>query len=109
MGPTSPECHEYTDEEIFHYNFFVWTLAFFLLGLQYTHEDFGPFKRFVLVPAVMKTWGWFLWCYFILWVLFIGFTCYHVFIGYRGAGIFSWYIVWTAFVIGFIYFNTKRL
>ena len=33
MGPTNPDCHKYTDEEIFHYNFFVWTLAFFLLGL----------------------------------------------------------------------------
>lgn len=37
---STPECHLYSESEIFNYNYFVWTLAYFV-GLQFTHLDNG--------------------------------------------------------------------
>ena len=48
LGSFTPECHLYSDDEIFQYNFYVWGLGFFLIGLQSTHQDVGPFRRFIL-------------------------------------------------------------
>ena len=36
----TPDCHEYTVDEVFNYNYLVWVLAFFV-GLQFTHLDNG--------------------------------------------------------------------
>ena len=103
------ECHTYTDTEIFRYNYFYWCAGFFLLGLQYTHEDFGPFTRFTLVWSVMKTWGWFLWLYFCCWLVLIGYSFYTAFKGYSESGVKGWYIIWIVVVVGYMYWNTKRL
>jgi hypothetical protein len=38
-----PACYEYSDEEVFDFNWSHFVIGFFFLGLQYTHMDFGPF------------------------------------------------------------------
>ena len=49
----SPDCHIYTSEEVFNWNFYMWTLGFLLLGIQFTHADIGPMKNFTLTWASM--------------------------------------------------------
>ena len=53
------------------FNWFHFGIGFFFLGLQFTHMDVGPLQRFTLVPSVMKTWGWFLWSFFIVNVILV--------------------------------------
>ena len=38
----TPQCHIYSDHEVFKYNYFLWTTGYFL-GLQFTHMDNGFF------------------------------------------------------------------
>jgi len=38
----APTCHQYTDSDIFDYNYHIWTVAYFV-GLQFTHLDQGIF------------------------------------------------------------------
>ena len=35
-------CYEYTDDEIFNWNFNYWTVGFILFGIQFSHIDIGP-------------------------------------------------------------------
>lgn len=39
---TPATCHDYTPEEVFNWNFYLWVTSFILLGLQFTHADIGP-------------------------------------------------------------------
>lgn len=61
---TPPECHLYTDDEVFYYNYLVWTLAYFI-GLQFTHMDNGIFSNLTLDWNVMKNWPAYMWVIFL--------------------------------------------
>ena len=104
-----PQCYTYSDDEVFQYNYSYFAIGFFFLGLQYTHLDFGPFQRFTLVPSIMKTWGWFLWSFFILWVIVIFKVLIDCVGAYRQAGCLVEYLIFAGAILGFTYWNTKRL
>ena len=57
----------------------------------------------------MKTWGWFLWAYFFLWVITIAAIFYSAFKNYSSVGCLKEYIVWIAAILLFTVWNTKRL
>lgn len=103
---TLPECHVYTNMELFKYNYLIWTLGFFA-GLQWTHLDVGPLSRLTLDWDTMKTWGKGMWELFAVVVVAICSTVYVTFHGYYAIGILKWYIFWGVFVIGFIVLKTK--
>ena len=48
-----PACKEYTDDEVFNYNFYFWCTGFFFFGLQFTHFDIGPMASFSLTWEAM--------------------------------------------------------
>ncbi len=56
-------CHIYKPLETFKFNYFVWTLGFFL-GLQFTHLDQGILQNLTLDWNVMKNWPWYMWVIF---------------------------------------------
>lgn len=53
-----------TKWEVFRYNYFVWTTAFFF-GLQFTYLKTGILKKFILDWRIMKTWPASLWVVFV--------------------------------------------
>jgi len=60
ISASAPECHKYTDEEVYHYNYYIWCIGFFYMGLQWTHLDIPIFRKFELRWEIMKTWGLFM-------------------------------------------------
>ena len=91
------------------FNWFHFGIGFFFLGLQFTHMDVGPLQRFTLVPSVMKTWGWFLWSFFIVNVILVVKILLDVIKGYRESGCVVEYLIFIAAILGYAYWNTKRL
>ena len=71
--------------------------------------DVGPLQRFTLVPSVMKTWGWFLWSFFIVNVILVVKILLDVIKGYKESGCALEYLIFTAAILGYAYWNTKRL
>ena len=57
----------------------------------------------------MKTWGWFLWTWFFLWVVLIVKVLLDCVSAYRQSGCLEQYLVLIAAILGFTYWNTKRL
>eukprot|EP00347_Sterkiella_histriomuscorum_P019710 403340585 len=106
--PPSPQCHEYTAQEVFHFNYFVWTLGF-LLGLQFTHLDVGILQQFTLDWNVMKNWPWFLWVLFLgLITLLLSLTSYLLFLYAQINFLFIYFGVIGALVL-FVYIHGKIL
>lgn len=103
-----PECHIYSDWEVFRFNYFVWCLGFFGLGLQWTHADIGPIKDFTFEWDIMKTWGRGMWALFIFILLLIGILLYVILKAYMAIGIANYYLLWVTTLFGFIIWNTKR-
>ena len=67
----TPSCKTYTLQEVFKYNYMVWTLGYFI-GLQFTHMDQGIMQQFVLDWNVMKNWPPVLWAVFFAMIAFLG-------------------------------------
>lgn len=105
---TITECRQYTQDEVYQFNYLFWGLAF-LVGLNFTHADQGPFKHFSLDPSEMKDWGLFLWGALLAIVVFIAALLYRVFTDYRQISCLKWYlIILAAWFIG-IYLQDKRM
>ena len=51
---------QYSDLDVFYYNYFIWTTSFFL-GLNFSHLDHGVVQNFSLNPDRMKGWPTELW------------------------------------------------
>lgn len=98
---TVADCHEYTDDEIFNWNFYYWTTGFILFGIQFTHIDIGPMQHFTLTWASIKTWGPFLWSVAISLALVFGFALHDIFTEMRLADCFTRYLIWGGGVIAF--------
>ena len=71
-----PTCIEYTKEEIFNWNFWLWTASYLLLGVQFTNFDVGPMKHFTCTKASMLKWGPAFWALFVGVVVTIGYLVY---------------------------------
>ena len=109
LGSYSAECKEYTEEEVFAWNFKLWVSGFFSIGLQWTHMDVGPLSKFTLTWSVMKKWG------LPMWIFFIGVVVFGVALvrddikGLIDCGEVHRYLIWIALVCGLILLNTIRL
>lgn len=95
-------CIEYSNVEVFNYNFFIWCSSFFFIGLQFTHFDVGPMKRFTLDPEAMKTWGAGMWTIFCVLFGMIGVVLFDVSLHYIKLGILKYYIGWGVALVGAI-------
>jgi len=105
---TIPECRQYTQDEVYQFNYLFWGLAF-LVGLNFSHADQGPMRHFELKPSEMKDWGLYFWGIFLVLFGLIAAILLRVFIDYRQIGILKWYLaILAAYIIG-IYLNTKRV
>jgi hypothetical protein len=95
----TPGCHEYSGPEVFHYNYFIWTVAFFI-GLQFTHADVGFMQQFTLDWSVMKNWPWWMWCIFVGLLLLIFSILAYLFFLYYTIGFLTIYLGLLVAVIG---------
>lgn len=82
----TPSCKEYSNKEVFKFNYLIWTV-FFFLGLQFTHLDTWPFNQITLDWNVMKNWSVYMWALFLsimgLIALIAVYICYmYYLIGY---------------------------
>ena len=102
-------CREYTDEEVFQWNFGLWCTGFFFLGLQFTHTSIGPLKNFKLSGASIRKWGFLEWGIFLLGVTFIASILYVNFMSLIFCDCWFRYLIWSVYLGGFIVFNTMRL
>lgn len=59
----SQKAAPYTDQQVYHYNYYVWTLALFI-GLQFMHLDTGILSKITLDWNVMKNWPAIVWAIF---------------------------------------------
>jgi len=105
----TPECHIYTNEEVFKWNYYVWCFVFFFVGLQFTHFDVGPLQDFTLTKESIATWGRGLWIFAICLLALILLILKQAFSHYRALGILSYFIAWGGFIVAVISWNTKRL
>jgi hypothetical protein len=88
---TQPECHIYSNQEVFNYNFFIWTLAYFV-GLQFTHLDNGILSQLTLDWNVMKNWPWYMWVIFTGLVALLATVVSYIFYLYALIGYMQAYI-----------------
>ena len=95
----TPKCHEYDANEIFNYNYFVWTFAFFI-GLQFTHLDVGFMQSFTLDWSVMKNWPWWMWVIFCGLILLILSIFSYLFYLYHTVGFLMIYLGLLVVTIG---------
>lgn len=72
LDSVGAECHEYTDDEVYQWNFYLWCSGFFLLGLQFTHGDVGPLRYFTFTWSTMKLWGPGMWGFFVVVIALLG-------------------------------------
>ncbi|CDW87216.1 UNKNOWN [Stylonychia lemnae] len=103
-----PDCYIYSDDEVFDYNYHIWTFAF-LLGLQFTHLQVGFMKNFSLSWDIMKTWPLILWLVFFS---FIGFMIYiftYLFYLYAQINLLYNYVGCIGIIVGGIWLRGKQL
>jgi hypothetical protein len=79
-------CRTYSDDQIFQYNYFVWTTAFFI-GLQWTHMNQGILAHFVLSWDTMKNWPAVLWGVFAALVIFVISLIAIMFVHYKASNV----------------------
>ena len=102
-------CHKFTNNELGQYNYGIWCLCFVLLGMQYTHLAVGPLAKIAIDWSSMKTWGAGLWVFFLSIICFILYVTYRLVLDYLAVGVARRYIAAAVCILGFIYFNTKRM
>lgn len=93
FGASTPSCKLYTAWEIFIYNFCFWNLSF-IVGLNFTHLDKGPFQRLTLDPVVIATWGKGMWTLAAFVLLLVAAILYDVGSSYYHMGKLGYYILW---------------
>jgi hypothetical protein len=81
-------CRTYTDDQIFQYNYFIWTVGLFL-GLQWTHMGQGILGHFVLSWDTMKNWPAVLWGVFVALIIFFLSIIAVMFVHYRAAHVLT--------------------
>lgn len=108
MSSTSNDvmCHEYTNDEIYHFNYF-WVVGFLFLGLQFTHADIDCISNFSLSWHSMLTYTPFEWGLFFLMLGTCGGILYEDFGGLYSCGVLLRYIIFFAVLIGAIVLKTK--
>lgn len=87
-----------TLKQVFYYNYFVWTMAFFL-GLQFTHADQGIMRQFTLDWHQMQKWDFALWVIFIVMIVMLLYIAIVVVSTYIRIGVLKYYIVWTIILL----------
>lgn len=102
----TPECHLYKTWELFKYNFFIWTTAYFI-GLQFTHLDQGIFQQLTLDWNIMKNWPLILWVIFIGLVLLLVTIVTYIFYLYYLIGYLSAYLTFLSAFFGVMVFFSK--
>lgn len=106
-GKVTPSCKTYNTWEVFKYNMLFWNVMF-MLGLNFTHADFGPMQHLTLDPAVMKTWGRGMWTLFICLMTLITAILVLEVKDYVSVGIFSYYLCWASILTSFLVWKTKK-
>eukprot|EP00356_Strombidium_inclinatum_P007227 CAMPEP_0170487244 /NCGR_PEP_ID=MMETSP0208-20121228/6104_1 /TAXON_ID=197538 /ORGANISM="Strombidium inclinatum, Strain S3" /LENGTH=143 /DNA_ID=CAMNT_0010761467 /DNA_START=97 /DNA_END=525 /DNA_ORIENTATION=- len=89
----TPTCKKYSEWDVFSYNYFVWTLAFFI-GIQFTHMDQGIMQEFVLDWNVMKHWPPILWVVFFALLTFLGAYFKALISLYDAISYTRYYVIW---------------
>jgi len=92
---------------VFSYNYFVWTLAFFL-GLQFTHMDQGIMQEFTLDWNVMKHWPPILWVVFFALLTFLGAYFKALISLYDAISYTRYYVIWGVLLFGYIFYRSRR-
>jgi hypothetical protein len=105
---SAPECRTYTQDDVYNYNYHVWTVAYFV-GLQFTHMDQGIFTNFTLDWNIMKTWPWYMWVLFLGLILLLGSIFAYIFFLYHTVGFLHFYVVALLVFAAFMYIHTKRM
>lgn len=101
-----PECHLYSARELFNYNYFIWTLAYFV-GLQFTHLDNGILSQLTLDWNVMKNWPWYMWLIFSGLILLLTSIVTYIFYLYYLIGYLSSYLTFLAGAVAVLSFFAK--
>lgn len=96
-------CRTYNDDEIFHYNYFIWTFGLFL-GLQWTHMGQGILAHFVLSWDTMKNWPAVLWGVFVALIIFILSLLAIMFVHYKAAHVLTQYGIWIIVIPSWFYY-----
>jgi hypothetical protein len=97
LDATTPG-YRYPWYNCFMYNLFAWTTAYYV-GLQFTHFDKGIMTQFVLKPEKIKKWPLTLWIIAaVIGCLALAIVGYMIY-AYVRAGVWYWYIAWTALVL----------
>ena len=101
-----PECHLYSNQEVFNYNYYIWTAAYFV-GLQFTHLDTGVFQQLTLDWNVMKNWPQYMWVIFLGIVALISTIVAYIFYLYSLIGYLNTYVTLITSAVGVISFLTS--
>jgi hypothetical protein len=105
----TPTCHEYSDWEVFKYNFGIWCLGFFCLGCQWTHLDNVPaLSKITLDWEDIKMWGPVQKAVVGLFAALIVYLAYSEYTLLTQVGVAKYYLMWIVAVVGFFVWNTKR-
>jgi len=99
-------CRTYSEEQIFQYNYYIWTFAFFL-GLQWTHMGQGILGRFVLSWDIMKTWPAILWAVFVALIVGALALVAVMFVHYRAAHVLPQYAIWLIALPSWFYYKSR--
>ena len=102
----TPECHLYSQKEVFHYNYFIWTVAYFI-GLQFTHLDIGIFQQLTLDWNVMKNWPAYMWVIFLGLVALLASIISYIFYLYYMIGYLTAYLTLLSTVITILSIASK--
>lgn len=109
LSETTPECHKFSNYELGQYNYGIWCLSFFLIGLQFTHFGVGPLANIALDWASMKKWSAATWVAVASVLAFIVYCAYRVMEAYSRVNIAWFYLTGLFGVPILIYLNSRRL
>jgi hypothetical protein len=103
----TPTCKEYSNWEVFKYNFLFWCTGF-MVGVNFTHADIKPIQRLTLDPKVIATWGVGKWILALVLLALICLILLNLGYHYMSMGLVYYYIAWGLFIYAAMKWNTKR-
>ena len=107
-APHGASCYEYSDEEVYDWNFYLWNISFFLFGLQFTHLDVGPLSHYSINLKSIKNWGVAGWTFTAVIVALALSIFYFDIKGLLLSDCLWRYILWLVVLVGFFVWNTCR-
>lgn len=100
-------CYVYTDREVMMHNF--WVIAFFCLGMNYTHLDFPPFSQFSFNTKQLRNYNWFGWTLFTTFFIGVFANIYYIYHVHMFTMSHTLYLYVTAIIILFVIAKTVLL